>query len=185
MDLLYGWVKNLVCFYILMTAVLHLLPSGSYRKYVRFFGGLLLVILLLSPILEWFRDPDLLLQKVSYESFWQEMDTVRLDVKGMEKVQQQAYKKEYEKAIANDIALMAEESSFTVLSSQAELTEDYRLAWVDLSLLPKDQEGEVLVEKITFSDNSREYPGVLELKQRIMEFYQVKEEQIQIMVQEG
>ena len=37
MGYIYAWVKNLVCFYILLTVVLHLLPKDNYQKYVRFF----------------------------------------------------------------------------------------------------------------------------------------------------
>lgn len=39
MGYIYSWVKNLVCFYILLTVVLHLLPKENYQKYVRFFSG--------------------------------------------------------------------------------------------------------------------------------------------------
>ena len=34
-------------------------------------------------------------------------------------------------------------------------------------------------------DNSQEYPEILKLKEKIMSFYDVSEEQIQIMVEEG
>ena len=38
---LYTWIKNLAVFYILFTAILHLVPNGKYERYVRFFMGLL------------------------------------------------------------------------------------------------------------------------------------------------
>ena len=47
---LYGWIKNLAVFYILFTAVLHLVPDGKYEKYVRLFMGLLLILMMSSPI---------------------------------------------------------------------------------------------------------------------------------------
>lgn len=47
---LYGWIKNLAVFYILFTAVLHLVPDGKYEKYVRLFMGLLLILLMGSPV---------------------------------------------------------------------------------------------------------------------------------------
>lgn len=47
---LYGWIKNLAVFYILFTAVLHLVPEGKYEKYVRLFMGLLLILMMSSPI---------------------------------------------------------------------------------------------------------------------------------------
>lgn len=182
MSLIYGWVKDLVVFYILMTAVLHLLPKSSYQKYVRFFGGLLLVALLLTPVLKLFKQPERLLDRISYESFWQEMDTIRLDMAGMEQTQRRVYQKEYEKAIAQDISLMAQEN-FSVISATVELTEEYQIASIALSLVPRGQEEGITIEKITFRDNTSEYPGVLELKQKIMDFYQVGDSQIQIMVE--
>lgn len=47
---IYDWVKNLAVFYILFTALLHLVPSGKYEKYVRFFMGLLLIFMLSTPV---------------------------------------------------------------------------------------------------------------------------------------
>ena len=182
MGLIYGWVKDLVVFYILMTAVLHLLPKNSYQKYVRFFGGLLLVALLLTPVLELLKQPESLLDRISYESFWQEMDTVRLDMAGMEQTQRKAYQREYEKAIAQDVTLMAQDQ-FLVLWAEVEMTEEYQITNIALSLVPLGQEEGIAIEKITFQYNTSEYPGVLELKQKIMDFYQVGDGQIQIMVE--
>ena len=36
---LYMWIRNLAVFYILFTALLHLVPDGKYQRYVRFFYG--------------------------------------------------------------------------------------------------------------------------------------------------
>ena len=42
---LYLWIRNLAVFYIFFTAVLNLIPDQKYEKYVRFFMGLLLMIM--------------------------------------------------------------------------------------------------------------------------------------------
>lgn len=47
---IYKWVKNLAVFYILFTALLHLVPSEKYERYVRFFMGLLLIFMLSTPL---------------------------------------------------------------------------------------------------------------------------------------
>lgn len=49
-EALYQWIKNLAVFYILLSAVLHLVPQGAYEKYVRFFMGLLLILLMSTPV---------------------------------------------------------------------------------------------------------------------------------------
>lgn len=185
MKAIYDWVKNIVVFYILMTAVLHLLPKNSYQKYVRFFGGLLLVVLLLTPLLEFLFQEDYLLNRITYESFWQQVDTVKLDVDGMEELQQQAYLAEYEKAIAGDVALLAQGEELTVEEASVTLNEDYSISAVTLTVRLTAQKEGILIEKITLSDNSRDYPQVVKLRKKIMEFYQVTDRQIQIIVKEG
>lgn len=47
---LYQWIKNLAVFYILFTAILHLVPDEKYERYVRSFMGLLLIFMTLTPI---------------------------------------------------------------------------------------------------------------------------------------
>lgn len=46
----YDWIKNIAFYTVLMTAVTHILPESDYRKYVRFYMGLILVILLAAPV---------------------------------------------------------------------------------------------------------------------------------------
>ncbi|MGN0404216.1 MAG: stage III sporulation protein AF [Bariatricus sp.] len=48
----YEWLRNLAFYMVLMTAVLHLIPNKSYEKYIRFFCGLILVILLMTPVMK-------------------------------------------------------------------------------------------------------------------------------------
>ncbi len=52
MDYFYEWMQNLAVYMILVTIVIQMLPNNSYKKYVRFFTGLILIILLSGPILK-------------------------------------------------------------------------------------------------------------------------------------
>lgn len=42
---LYDWMYQITFYLVIFTAALQLLPSGNYRKYVRFFVGLVLILL--------------------------------------------------------------------------------------------------------------------------------------------
>lgn len=53
-EAIYDWMKNLAFFYIFLTAVMNLVPDKSYGEQIRFFLGLLLILLILSPLLELF-----------------------------------------------------------------------------------------------------------------------------------
>lgn len=53
-EILFGWVRNIVYFSILMTVVLHVLSEKGQRKYLRFFMGIILILLAASPLLSAF-----------------------------------------------------------------------------------------------------------------------------------
>lgn len=45
-------VRYVAVFYLLEQMVIHLLPGKTYERYVRFYLGLLLVLLLLNPVFQ-------------------------------------------------------------------------------------------------------------------------------------
>mgnify|MGYP002515442015 FL=1 len=52
LDAAYEWMKNLSFYLIIMTAVIEVLPGNTYRKYIRFFTGLVMILLVVTPILK-------------------------------------------------------------------------------------------------------------------------------------
>lgn len=49
-EYLYQWMKNLAFYMVVITAALQLIPGENYKKYVRFFAGLILILMLAEPI---------------------------------------------------------------------------------------------------------------------------------------
>lgn len=49
-EYIYDWLWNFTCYMVWMTALLQILPQNSYRKYLRFCSGMILILLLISPI---------------------------------------------------------------------------------------------------------------------------------------
>lgn len=50
LETVYNWIKNIAFYMLLVTAFLQIVPDESYRKYIRFFSGLILIMLLVMPI---------------------------------------------------------------------------------------------------------------------------------------
>ena len=46
----YEWTKNLAFYMVLVTMVVQMIPNNSYKKYVRFFIGLILIVMLAEPV---------------------------------------------------------------------------------------------------------------------------------------
>ena len=49
---LYGWIQNIAVYLIVTSAIMHAIPGKEYEKYVRFFSGLVLILLLFTPLLK-------------------------------------------------------------------------------------------------------------------------------------
>lgn len=63
MEMVYGWIKTLSYYLVLVTALLQMIPENAYRKYVRFFTGLVLILLLVTPVFQ-------ILDERSWEQFY-------------------------------------------------------------------------------------------------------------------
>ena len=46
------WIQNITFYFVVVTLVLQLVPNKSYRKYIQFITGLILILLLADPILK-------------------------------------------------------------------------------------------------------------------------------------
>ena len=51
-EALYSWVESLGCYYILLSAVTNFLPDNSFKKYIQYYLGLLLILVMLSPVFQ-------------------------------------------------------------------------------------------------------------------------------------
>lgn len=70
-------VKYVAVFYLMEQMVLNLLPAKTYERYVRFYLGLLLVILLLRPIFHIFDLTEQLDSEHLMYDLWEEVEELR------------------------------------------------------------------------------------------------------------
>lgn len=73
-DFLYEWIRNLAFYMVLVTAALHVIPNHTYKKYIRFFTGMVLILLLLTPALKLFHREDFFQTLFQKESYRQERE---------------------------------------------------------------------------------------------------------------
>lgn len=51
-DYIYEWLRNLTTYTLLVAVVMQLIPNEDYRKYIRFFCGMVLIVMLISPLFQ-------------------------------------------------------------------------------------------------------------------------------------
>ena len=49
-ELLLDWARNILFFMVFLSVVSHLLADRSYEKYIRFFAGMVLILITISPL---------------------------------------------------------------------------------------------------------------------------------------
>ncbi len=52
MEWVITWIRNIACLYLILSVILNILPNVEEKKYIQFFGSLLVTICLLRPILQ-------------------------------------------------------------------------------------------------------------------------------------
>lgn len=88
-DFLYEWIQNLAFYLVIITAVVQILPGKSYRKYIQFFSGMVMILLMLTPLLrltgmetnfyELYHDQEYSMEKEEIErreSYFQNLDVL-------------------------------------------------------------------------------------------------------------
>ena len=99
-EAIYSWIKCLAIFYILLTMLIHLVPTGKYQRYVRFFMGLLLMAMLITPMLSILEKAKTLPE--SFSSLYQQEEKKRLTL-DLENLQKSLLEKGVEEQLEKNI----------------------------------------------------------------------------------
>ena len=121
MESVYSWVKNIIYYMIFLSVVSNLLADSKYEKYIRFFAGMVLILLVVSPltgklrldeqISSMFRSISLYNDTADLKSQLWEMDDKRLDrIMG-----------KYEEAVEQDVAAMAAADGFACVNARVQI----------------------------------------------------------------
>ena len=99
-ETIYEWMKNLAVFYLFFTAVMNFLPDVRYHRYVRHFLGLLLILLLITPALRFFRLADVMTQNYVENSMREELREKAWDLESsQEEYLFESYERELEEQV--------------------------------------------------------------------------------------
>jgi stage III sporulation protein AF len=91
---LLSWIKSMIYLTIFLTLLIQILPGGNYRKYVRFFAGLIFVISILQPLMTLVLQEDWEAVLLENTLSIGEQTSGELDISEAEKVQREAYAKQ-------------------------------------------------------------------------------------------
>ena len=54
LDYIYEWMENIAFYMVIVVAAMQMVAGESYKKYIRFFAGMILILMLTGPIVKIF-----------------------------------------------------------------------------------------------------------------------------------
>lgn len=69
---IYDWMENIAFYLVILVAVMQMIPQNSYQKYIRFFAGMILILMLVGPIVQLFGMTDF--QNTEYQNAIREIE---------------------------------------------------------------------------------------------------------------
>lgn len=52
LDSIYEWIQNIAFYLVLVSAFMEVIPADGYKKYIRFFAGMVMILLTMTPLLK-------------------------------------------------------------------------------------------------------------------------------------
>ncbi|MDW2797161.1 stage III sporulation protein AF [Clostridium boliviensis] len=124
MEQLYQWIRNITYYLIFITVAENLLPNKKYEKYIKFFAGMVLILLVLKPVTGGLRLDDKLAYSFEAISLKKEAGELTGKVSKMEETRLKRMISGYENAVGTDLETMAETAGFSCIETSAKINSD-------------------------------------------------------------
>ena len=170
------WMKNIICSICILGALMHILPDSAYRKYVNFYVGLLIILMVLQPLISVFSIDETFTKTLQIQELKRELSELNLTWEGLEDLGTKRVEEAWKEELETQITEAAKACEFEVSKINIELQtgEDGKIAAVSVSLQ--------VTPLYPSKDNAQEKKA--ELYEMIMDVYEIERDQIQITVWE-
>ncbi len=185
MEGLYEWIRNLIICICLLELCGHLVRSGDYRRYIRFYGGLVLLLLVFEPAGELFSIGDIfeeaLRQAFTRESAF-ELQTSQEALAGLQSREiEKAYRVELERQIREIIKAHGRQSISIKITFREAAGQPSQIAGVQIVLMPVRDQLNVFAQD---ADSSRQQAGVEQIREELASVYGISRGSITVSVKE-
>lgn len=124
MNEVYNWVKNIVIFLVLTTIITNLLGKSSYKKYVKLITGIILVIMVISPLLKLFQLDKTMDYYFTTNFLIAEAQDMNSRLMGAEEEQMRAIFREYKDQIEKQVRNLLSEQNLYIIHIEINIDED-------------------------------------------------------------
>lgn len=171
------WVKNYSMVVLFLTVLTSVAAKKEYKKYIQIFVEIILVIALVNPLFQAAGKSEDLFEKISYDSFWQGLAGMKMDQEKIDFLNEDYYITYYEKAIREDVRLLAENSGYGVIDVEVALNESFEIETMELKVAKQEVET-IIVGRV---ENQPETAEITALREKLSAYYQIDADRISII----
>lgn len=208
MDVIYTWIKNIVVYMILNTIIMNLLGNKSYKKYASIVSGMILVLIVISPLMKLMKLDENLDYYLQSNDFSIETSEFKNDLSRIEEEQRDAIFAEYIGKIKQQTKELLQEEGVYLKSFQLTIDQDVNSATfgeitnMDITATVDNNQGEqeddqrlriddIEITKVTVGDEAESTdesvpsPMEIQIKNKLSDFYNIEQGNINISIQGG
>lgn len=187
---IYQWIKNIVFYMILITAVMNVIPNNNYKKYINLFTGIVMIILVISPISSLLGASTRLDTNFIKNIYNQELSNIKVDAYQISDTSSSKLLEEYKNEISNQVEEIVKKEGYFVVESEIVMNEDRdsdnygNLEGLQVELSTQEKKNQkILVDKIQIGKKQFENPEEISVKNILDDFYNVGLDNINVSIQ--
>lgn len=193
MEYFVQWIKNIAVFYIIASLVLNIIPGDKYKRYIKLFLGVVMVILLIKPIGR-LTGLDGKFDELFWTGSYGAMsDELKAELAFADEERIRVITAEFEKKISADIKDYVESLGAVYISSRPEIDIDpaskgygslARIS-VEISRGGAYSQGNIYVPPVYVQDRDNYYEDELiaiEIKNYLADFYKLEKRNIYVNI---
>ena len=206
MNIISNWIKNIVFYMILNTIIMNLLGNSRYKKYVSIISGLILVMIVITPLLKILHLDDELDYNIRSNEFAVEAADFKNSLSLMEKSKIDLIFKDYKEKMRSQVDEIAWSQGLYLVTFNIDLDNDPdsegfgEIVSMDIVLSERliedvDNKKEIIIEEVRISKikpnrkNDLDFqekfysPAEIKMKIKLSDFYNIPTDNINISIE--
>lgn len=194
MDYILSWIKNIVYFFIFTTIIYNVLPNGSYKKYIKLFVGIVMIIFIMYPLGKMANLDEKFTNFYSGQLRSQNLDEIKAQVGIVEDARNAEIINSYTEGMKNEIKKCVEDQNITYIDSEISLnldTSDEQYGSIERIDIKASRSAKnnsvIIIEKIQIGEdnnNPSEDIEAINIKNYLADFYNIPKANIYVNIYE-
>lgn len=184
---IYTWVRNIACYLCIFNVILYIIPGNGFKRYVRFVGGILLILLVMAPLTDAVKLSGSFDEAFRLESLKTELKDVQIAREGLADLGEQKVDLAFEAEIRRQLEELIKAHDYYPVKTEVEFQKEGEnivgIDRVQMVISKKQTNIDIHVEEIQ-REEKKESLDVENIKKDIQDVYQIPVEHINMSVRE-